>query len=178
MSDDAASMTSMDMPSFGDMDKSQQDEKEAALAGTVVPECVSMNEETANEYEEHLKKAGELLSMDQAALARERRWAIAEEKLQSSTMISPNSVFRIRWDIVQARQMSDAGQNFLCQHSGLQSARPTAVANTTLTIMQVLFLTYVAIFVPYRIGFSQDSAVSMRSLKYDCIVVVCQESLC
>ena len=32
MSDDAASMTSMDMPSFGDMDKSQQDEKEAALA--------------------------------------------------------------------------------------------------------------------------------------------------
>ena len=56
-----------------------------------------------------LVQAGESYAMDQAAMARERRWTIAEEKLNGALMVSPNGAFRTRWDMIQVRPSVFAG---------------------------------------------------------------------
>ena len=94
----------------------------AAASATVIAECVVNDPESAAAFDAKQKEMAESMTMDAASLARERRWTIAENKLSGMTMCSPNSAFRMHWDIIQ-----------------------------------VVLLLYVAVVVPYRIGFTQDT---------------------
>ena len=89
----------------------------------VVPECVAVGADSEEHYQFVLART-RALATDRVESDRERRWRLAEEQLASSTMCSPNSGLRKRWDLVRRARLSTV--TCVIADQGSQTAPPRA----------------------------------------------------